>query len=124
MAIPKNYQQVMPYLIMKEAARFILFTQKAFDAIETHRVMRDEQCIMHAEIMIGSSTIMLAESTVKYPPSPAGMFVYVDDADARYRKALEGGAVSLSEPADQPYGRSGGVQDPFGNSWWLVTLPK
>ena len=64
--IPENYQTVMPYLIVKDAAQFIAFMQKVFDAKETYRSMRDEHIIMHAEIMIGGSTIMLADSTEKF----------------------------------------------------------
>jgi PhnB protein len=121
--LPKNYQQVMPYLIIKDAAKFIEFTQQVFDAKETYRAMRDENCIQHAEIMIGDSTIMLADSTEKYQPRPAGMFIYVEDADKTYLKALSAGAISVMEPADQPYGRSGGIMDVYGNNWWLTTSP-
>jgi len=123
MAIPKNYQQVMPYLIVKNADQFIQFVLKVFDAKETYRVMRDENYIMHAEIMIGSSTIMLADATEKYQPCPGGMFLYVDNADDRYQKAIAEGADSLMIPSDQTYGRSAGVQDAFGNSWWLTSTP-
>jgi PhnB protein len=123
MAIPNNYQQVMPYLIVKNADQFIQFVRKAFDAKETYRAMRDENCIMHAEIMIGRSTIMLADATEKYQPRPGGLFVYVDNADDRYQKAIAEGAESLMLPSDQTYGRSAGVLDAFGNSWWLTSTP-
>jgi PhnB protein len=123
MAIPKNYQQVMPYLIVNDAAKFIQFAEKVFNAKETYKAMRDEHVIMHAEIMIGTSTIMLADSTEKFQPRPAGLFVYVDDADICYKNALSAGATSVMEPADQPYGRSGGVLDAHGNTWWLTSSP-
>ncbi|HWH63940.1 MAG TPA: hypothetical protein VNS50_11725, partial [Ginsengibacter sp.] len=64
--IPENYQTVMPYLIVKDAAKFISFMQTVFDAVETYKAMRDENIIMHAEIMIGGSTIMFADSTDTY----------------------------------------------------------
>jgi uncharacterized glyoxalase superfamily protein PhnB len=120
--IPANYQTVMPYLILDNAVKFISFTEKVFGAKETYKVMKDPVTIMHAEIMIGESTIMFADATDKYKPQPAALFIYVDDADKRYKKAIEAGATVLTEVADQPYGRSGGITDPFGNSWWVTSL--
>ncbi len=122
MKIPDNYQTVMPYLILKNASEFIEFTQKVFEAKETHRTMRDEKIIMHAEIMIGESTIMFADTTDEFNVSSAGLFVYVDDADATYKLALTNGGVAVSELSDQPYGRSGGIKDPFGNVWWITSM--
>lgn len=120
--IPANYQTVMPYLILKDAADFIAFTQNVFGANETYKAMRDENIIMHGEIMIGGSTIMFADSTDRYGAQPAGLFVYVDDADETYKKAIEAGASVATELADQPYGRSGGITDPFGNTWWITSV--
>ena len=122
--IPDNYQAVMPYLIVKDAAQFIGFMQKVFDATETYKFMRDENTIMHAEIMIGGSTIMLADSTGEINVSTAGLFIYVDDADETFKKAIDAGAITVKEMADQTYGRSGGVQDPFGNVWWITSMNK
>lgn len=120
--IPEGYQQVMPYLILKNAAGFFAFTQRVFDAIEAHKTMRDENAIRHAEVKIGNSTIMYADSTKEYEPATANLFIYVENADATYKKALEAGARSIMEPADQSYGRSCGVTDPFGNTWWLTSV--
>ena len=122
--IPENYQTVMPYLIVKNAAQFISFMQTVFDPTETYKAMRDENTIMHAEIMIGGSTMMFAESTDTYAVSNAGMFIYVEDADATFKKAIDAGATVVNEMADQSYGRSGGVQDPFGNTWWITGVGK
>ncbi len=118
---PESHQQVMPYLILNNATAFLDFTRKVFDAEETYRQMRDEQTIRHAEIRIGESIIMFADSTDQYPAYTTGMFIYVDDADQVYEKALAEGAVGLGEPADQPYGRSGGINDPCGNTWWITS---
>jgi len=120
--IPENYQDVMPYLIVKGASAFAAFTATVFNAKQTYGVMRDENIVMHAEIMIGASTIMFADATDTYPPRPAGMFVYVSNADETYQKALEAGATAISPLSDQPYGRSGGVEDPFGNTWWITSI--
>ena len=122
--IPENYQTVMPYLIVKDAAKFISFMQTVFDAVETYKAMRDENIIMHAEIMIGGSTIMFADSTDTYGARNAGMFIYVDDADATFNKAVDNGATVVNKMADQSYGRSGGVEDPFGNTWWITGISK
>lgn len=120
--IPEGYSQVMPYLIIKDAAAFIHFTQNVFGATEKFKTMRDAQTIMHAEISIGESTIMFADATEQYPVSNAGMFIYVDDCDAVFQKALDNGATAIMEPAYQDYGRSGGVTDPFGNTWWITSI--
>ena len=122
MKIPQNYQRVMPYLILENAPGFITFTQKVFGAKETEKVMRDENTIMHAEVMIGESTIMFAEATEKFKVSNADLFVYVDDADETYKSALKNGGSVVTELANQPYGRSGGIKDPFGNVWWITSV--
>ncbi len=120
--IPANYHTVMPYLILENAGKFISFAEKVFGAKETYKVMRDPKTIMHAEIMIGDSTIMFADTTESYKPMPAALFIYVDNADERYEKALVAGAIAITKVADQPYGRSGGILDPFGNSWWVTSI--
>ena len=121
MKIPDGYQQVMPYLIIKDAGAFIDFMKVVFGATEKMKEMRDKNIIMHAEIRLGDSTIMVADATGDFSPRPAGMFVYVANADETYATALANGAVSIMPPADQPYGRSCGIQDPFGNTWWPTT---
>jgi PhnB protein len=120
--IPEGYQQVMPYLIVENAAAFMEFMQKVFGAEERNKAMRDEKLIMHAELSIGGSVIMLADATDLYKPQPAGLFVYVEDCDTTYNNALANGASSVSEPADQSYGRSAGVKDAFGNTWWMTAV--
>ena len=120
--IPEGYQTVMPYLILKDASAFIEFTQMVFNAEVVSKHMRDEKIIMHAEIKIGNSIIMFADSTEQYQPRPAGFFIYVDNTDKTYKDALDNGASVVTEIADQSYGRSGGVQDAFGNTWWITSL--
>lgn len=119
--IPEGYQRIMPYLIIKNAPAFFEFTKNVFDAEEKHKTMRTETVIMHAEISIGGSCIMFADANEQFPPQTAGLFIYVDDCDSVYKKALDNGAVSLMGPSDQSYGRSAGVKDPFGNTWWITT---
>lgn len=123
MEIPKEYSAVMPYLILKDARAFVSFAEKVLGGKENekNRSTRDNGAIMHAEVMIHGSTIMVADSSDNWPEHPAGLFVYVENADETYQKALDHGSVSLIEPSDQPYGRTCGVRDPFGNAWWITT---
>jgi PhnB protein len=120
--IPEGYPQLMPYLIVENAAAFIGFTQKVFDATEKFKTMRDEHTIMHAEISIGDSVIMMADATEQFTKQNAGLFIYVDNCDTIFQKALDNGATIVMEPADQSYGRSGGVKDVFGNTWWITSV--
>jgi PhnB protein len=121
LSIPEGHQQVMPYLIVNGAAGFLTFTQDVFGAKEKYKAMRDAFLIMHAEITIGDCVIMFADSTEQYHPRPAGLFIYVPDADETFKKAIAEGASVIMDMADQSYGRSGGVKDPFGNSWWITS---
>jgi PhnB protein len=119
--IPEGYQQVMPYLLVKGAAKFITFTEDVFGAREKMRHMRDEHIIAHAEITIGDNVIMFADATDAFAPRNGGFFIYVADADETYDRAIAAGSTSIMHMSHQPYGRSGGVTDPFGNQWWITT---
>ena len=119
--VPEGYQQVMPYLIIPNAAAFFPFMQKVFDATEKMKMMRDEDTIMHAELKVGELTIMYADSTPQYPAYASGFFIYVENADVTYEIALKAGAESIDKPSDKDYGRSGGVKDPCGNTWWVTS---
>lgn len=120
--IPAGYNHVMPYLIVHNAAGLMQFMAGVLGATEKMKHLRDDNTtIMHAEMAIGGSTVMLAEATETYAADTAGMFVYVPDADAAYARALALGAVSVLAPCDQPYGRTCGIKDPYGNTWWITT---
>ena len=86
--IPEGYNTVMPYLILNNASQFIEFMIEVFGAELVHKAMRDEKIIRHAEIEIGDSKIMFADATEQFKPQPAGLFVYVDEADVVFNKAL------------------------------------
>lgn len=120
--VPENYQAIMPYLILRDAPSFIKFAEQVFDAKIALKEMRDANKIMHAEIKIGDSIVMVAEATADYVPQNAGLFVYVKDADTAFEQALELGSEMVLEVSNQPYGRSGGVRDPFGNTWWITSV--
>lgn len=123
MNLPKQYQQVMPYLILKRIPDFMEFAKQVFDAkvLSVHKDMKGQ--VVHAEITIGDSTIMMGESNDNWEVQNAGLFIYVENADDTYAKALNHGATEVTPLEDQEYGRSGGVKDPFGNTWW-ITSPK
>jgi uncharacterized glyoxalase superfamily protein PhnB len=120
--IPEDYQTVTTYLIIKDAASFIQFMQTVFNAEVVNKHMRNENIIMHAELKIGNSMIMLADSTPQYAPANANLFIYVEDADATYKNAIDNGAATVTELANQSYGRSGGIKDSFGNTWWITSV--
>jgi uncharacterized glyoxalase superfamily protein PhnB len=121
--VPKGFHRVTPYLIVPGVARLIDFLQKAFGAKETHpRMARPDGAVMHAEVKIGDSMLMMGEPVGQFQAMPAAFYLYVKDTDSVYRRALEAGATSVSEPADQFYGdRNAGVKDPCGNLWWIGT---
>ncbi len=120
--IPDGYHVVTPYLIIRGVPGLIDFMTKAFQAEVLERMEAPDGTVMHAEVKIGDSMIMMGEASDKYPPMPAGLYLYVKDTDAVYRRALDAGATSLMEPADQFYGdRNAGVRDSSGNLWWIGT---
>ena len=126
MTIPHTHQTVMPYLILDNASKFIGFTEAVFDAKMIHKSYRDDEksTLAHCELQIGEITIMFADATDDFQPQNANLFVYVDDADKRFNLALKQGAKVLMALSDQEYGRTCGVTDPFGNVWWITSLPK
>ena len=111
----------MPYLMMEDAAAFIDFIKTVFGAEMTHESMRDG-VVGHCEAQIGGSTIMFSNSRGEWKPATGNMFVYVDNADETYEKAVAKGAETIMSPDDQDYGRSCGVTDPFGNVWWITSV--
>ncbi len=78
--------------------------------------------VLHATVQIGDNTLELDEAQGEFQPMPCHLHLHVDDADAMYARALRAGATSIDAPSDKPYGRSGGVKDPFGNSWYMTSL--
>ncbi len=120
--IPEGYHSVTPYLVVNGAGRLIDFLKQAFGAEERGRFLAPNGSIMHAEVKVGDSIIMLGDANEQVPARPAGLCLYVPDTDAIYRRAISAGATSLRGPEDQFYGdRSAGVTDPTGNTWWINT---
>ena len=120
--IPKGYHTVTPYLVVEDAAGLINFLKKSFDAKEKERMTRPDGGIMHAEVTIGDSRVMMADAMGPYKPTPTTIYLYVKNTDATYKRTLAAGATSAMEPADMFWGdRNAGVKDPFGIQWWIAT---
>ena len=128
--IPEGYHSVTPYLMVHDAARALDFYRRAFGAAEVVRMDGPGGKVMHAEIRIGDSFVMLADeqpgAISKSPQAlgatTSGLVVYVEDADEQFGKAVAAGATVNRPMADQFYGdRSGTVTDPFGHVWTVAT---
>lgn len=118
---PKGYRTVTPQSIVPEPREVIDFVREVFGATLDDQYVVDD-VIVHAEIVLGDSRIMIGASNDEYPPMPLSTHTYVDDVDAAYEKALVLGATSLREPEDQFYGdRTGVVRDSQGNQWSIAT---
>ncbi len=124
MKIPDQYNQVMPYLIVKDSHDFKEFMERVFDAREQLAVPGENGTIMHGELRLGKSIMMYAEATEQFAVMNGGIFIHVENADITYQRALEAGAVTIpgQEPSDKEYGRTCGVKDPFGNVWWITSV--
>lgn len=118
---PEGFQHVTPYLSLDGAKKFIEFVKCAFDAKEL-RIVMDGERVVHAQVKIGDSILMVSDARNTSEAMPTGLYLYVDDTDAAYRRAMECGGASMLEPADMFYGdRNAGVKDPVGNIWWIAT---
>ncbi|MGH9987951.1 MAG: VOC family protein [Nitrososphaeraceae archaeon] len=122
-SIPDGYHTVTPYLLVQSAEKLINFVKRAFDAKETVRMSMPDGAIGHAEVRLGDSVIMLSEAQGgEYKPMPTGIYLYLENCDATYKRALEAGATSVMQPTDQFYGdRSASIKDQFGNHWYIAT---
>ena len=120
---PDGYTSVAPYLIVSGASETIEFLKQAFDAVELRRVNTpDGQRVMHAEVRIDDTVLMVADPAEDWPASPPHVHIYVPDVDATYQRALAAGAQSVQAPVkkDDPDKR-GGVKDAGGTTWWIAT---
>ena len=130
-AIPEGFQSVTPMLVFSDARKAIEFYKQAFGAMERYAMPgQDGKGVMHAELLIGDSIIMMGEENPNEPcksaetagGSPVSFYIYLENADEAFRRALEAGAESRMPVQDMFWGdRVGTVQDPFGYSWTLAT---
>lgn len=119
---PDGYTSVSPYLVVDGAARTIEFLRNVLGASEIRRFPAPDGRIMHAEVRIDDTVIMIADGNEGWPPVPAHVHVYVADVDAAYTRALEAGATSVQAPVKKDDAdKRGGVKDAGGTTWWIAT---
>lgn len=119
---PQGYSTVSPYLIVDGASRTIDFMTGVFDATEVRRFADPSGRVMHAEVRLGDSLIMLGDAGENWPAIGAHVHVYVLDVDATYRRALAAGATSVQEPVQKgDEDKRGGIKDAGGTTWWIAT---
>jgi PhnB protein len=110
--IPENYPRVSPYLIVKDVTRTMEFLKYVFNAEERDKMSLLDGTVNHGEVSIGNSVIMMGRAAENHKLQNAMLYIYVKDTDVAYKRAIEKGAVSVMEPADQFYGdRNAGVKD-------------
>ena len=115
-----TYRTVTPYLLVPDANAELAFLKVAFGGTEANCQRNADNSVMHAEINIGDSLVMLGQAGGPWKPRPAALYLWVDDVDAAYARAIQAGATSESEPEDKPYGhRNAAVLDPNGVTWWI-----
>jgi uncharacterized glyoxalase superfamily protein PhnB len=114
------YHTVTPYLVVPGVPALIDFARQAFGAVELERHQRPDGTIMHAEIKIGDSVVMMGESNDEFTVMASSLYLLAEDVDATYARAMEAGATSLRAPEEQSYGRSAGVRDASGTRWWIT----
>lgn len=119
---PQGYSSVSPYLIVDGAGATIDFLTRVFGAVELRRFPDEKGRIIHAEVRIEDSVVMIADWAEGWPPVTAHVHLYVPEVDATYRRALEAGATSVQEPVrKEDEDKRGGVKDPGGTTWWIAT---
>jgi uncharacterized glyoxalase superfamily protein PhnB len=121
MAVSRDtYRTVTPYLVVPDADAELAFLKAAFGATEANCQRHPDNTVMHAEVKIGDSLVMLGQAGGPWKARSAALYLWVENVDATYARALQAGATSESEPEDKPYGhRNAGVVDANGVTWWI-----
>ena len=119
--IPQGFSTLTTYIFCGDAPSLIKFLKNVFYASEVNRTVREDNGdIANCIIRIGQSCMMVAQASEHFANMHAATYLYTKDVDHLFARALEFGATSIFEPADMDYGdRQGGIQDPFGNYWWI-----
>jgi uncharacterized glyoxalase superfamily protein PhnB len=119
---PSGHTSVSPYLIVDGVGRTIEFLIKVFDAVELSRYPAPDGKVMHAEVRIDDTVVMMGDAGPNWPPVPTHVHVYVRDVDDTYQRALRAGGVSVQAPVKKDDAdKRGGVKDPGGTTWWIAT---
>jgi PhnB protein len=120
--VPEGFHTVTPYLTVTDAAGLLDYLTRAFDARPVHVMKGPDGAVGHADVIIGTSHVMLGQARDAAQARASMLYLYVPDCDAAYQKAIAAGGTSITEPATQFYGdRHGAVKDAFGNQWWIAT---
>ena len=120
---PSGYTSVSPYLVVADAAATIQFLTDVFGAVELRRFPDSSgKRLMHAEVRLDDSILMLGDSSEGWPPVPSHIHIYVPDVDATYQKALRHGATAVQAPLKKgDADKRGGFKDAWGTTWWVAT---
>ena len=119
--VKDTYRTITPYLLVSNADAELTFLKNAFDASEVQCHRNPDNTVMHAEVAVGDSLVMLGQAGGQWTPRQAAFYLWVKDVDATYARALANGASSESAPEDKPYGhRNAGVIDQSGITWWIA----
>jgi PhnB protein len=120
MYIPPGFNTVTPYFFVDDAEAFIAFLIAGLGGAEVGRTMRDDGLVANVMVSLGTSTVMVSDASPAFPAMAGSYYLYVEDADASMKRAIEHGATLVSAVGDRPYGdRQGGVRDAHGNLWWI-----
>lgn len=115
-----NYRTITPYLVVPDADAELKFLEKAFGSTLTSCQRSPDQTVMHAEVRVGDSLIMVGQAGEQWKALPAALYLWVPNVDEMYARALAAGATMQSAPEDKPYGqRIAGVIDGCGITWWI-----
>jgi PhnB protein len=120
---PEGYNSVSPYLVVNGAAATIAFLVEVFGAVKLRQIPNDEGKLIHAEVRIDDTVVMIADGGDDWSPIPCHVHIYVSDVDATYKRAIAAGAMSVQEPINKKddEDKRGGVKDAGGTTWWIAT---
>lgn len=120
---PEGYPSISPYLICQDAETVIAFLTAAFGGVLQRRFDRPDGSLMHAEVRIDDSVVMIGGGATGAASAPAHVHLYVEDARATFARAVDAGAAVVQEPARKTEDDDlrGGVQDASGTTWWIAT---
>ena len=120
--VPEGHHTVCPYLIVPDGDRILKFMKDAFGATDRELHRTPEGRVMHAEVQIGDSVVMLGEAQDEWTGYKAMIHLYMPDVDTVFERAVAAGGKPVRQVSTQDYGdRTGGVEDPAGNQWWIAT---
>lgn len=119
---PEGYNSVSPYLVVNRADSTIAFLVEVFNAVELRRIPNDEGKLIHAEVRIDDTVVMIADGADGWSPMPTHVHICVSDVDATYKRAIAAGGTSVQEPIKKDDDdKRGGVKDAGGTTWWIAT---